>query len=254
MITIAERVLGHSEMEGKIEEILEDAKELTSISPEDLQKTLIVSGVALGAEESQRYLMVDYRNFADNVKKAADDLAGLIQHLDDEEAINHATKIRDKFLGALRERNEAVISVMVSEMSRLFAIDEELLKPSTDFANTDRWVLEMAGHRAFAASPHVFFGWDMATKTGTIKAMKCTCPGCMIDVARKAKANEVQAMESAVVRHEGLGNVFREFALYLLGQLRSQITDTLAGDSSYVDEHKMSLAQITSIARGLGRG
>lgn len=185
--------------------------------------TLFYSGVTYGVEVMQQYMMDMSRASVGTLRA----LLGLVDQttpmIDDLGTLEKFTALRSDVAGMLDQRTKDVRDAYVAEMGQMFALDAKWItetKPLSMFSDDE---MAMVGHKAYRATPPVFFGWSIAARTDKLERMVCKCPRCLVGMIGASPVMEWQEIEEAVKFHGGFVQTFRAYAEHMIGDIRVKI-------------------------------
>lgn len=220
-VRFSDGVVNDPALRGRVKEIV-DACSRGNLVGEDLWTTLVYSGVALGVESSQKYILGQVRDGATAFRTTLDELDRLILLLSDEDAISKVKSLREVIQIGLKTRVDAATSMQASESSKLFGISEEVLLADTDPREIPNHELQKIGFRASEMQKPYYTAWMKLRRVGALSDLKCRCHACVGAKLPRDEPIDVFAESAAMIDSLGgdYGSGLEEFAISVIEDQR----------------------------------
>lgn len=220
-VRFSDGVVNDPELSGRVKEII-DAANRNYLAGEQLWTTLVYSGIALGVESSQKYILGQIRDGAAAFRASVDELDKIIMLLTDEDAIEKVRTLRENISAGLKARVDAAISIQAAESSKLFGIPEHMLLEDKDLREYRPSELQKIGYRASEMQKGYFVAWMKLRRLGLLEEMECRCHQCVGNKLPRDKPVDTYEESAALIdAYEGdFGSGLEEFAISVIEDQR----------------------------------
>jgi hypothetical protein len=200
----------------------------TSMHGGQLHLSLVLSGVALGAEEAIRATLSNNMQTLASMRGFVAKLDAALLTCNDDEAVALMGEIKASFESDLRERANTVRSAMLRDAWDRYRIPEAaMLAPTIDDVSED--ALQSIGYKTFMTTTMLFFAWDEAQTSGRMATMKCHCGPCVMEAMKKVPENPEDATFTVFTNHGGMASAFTQFGGYVLEMMRESLVRAMEG-------------------------
>lgn len=235
--TIAESVTSE-----KIEEVIRQATlQSNSMEPDLLWRSLVISGVDIGIEQTQGYFLDMLQS---NVKLLRDQISHInkgIVSVTDTEATAILLEIQANFKAMLHHRVSVITGMHVERASETYDIPGEYITREAEPCTLPNSQLEKVGFLAYRKAPHYFAGWQQTMSRGKISGMLCKCANCMMKSIPDGGISEVDVLDQVLQTHGSMSKAFTVFGEFLICEVRDAIAREMEGVSYHHDhDHENS--------------
>lgn len=223
-IPFSDTVVNDPRLSSRVKEIIDSAIS-QNLAGEALWSTLVYSGVALGVESSQGFILEFMRNSAEAYRSTVDELGKLIMLQSDADSIEKLTSMKDVIQQGLKARVDHAIAMQASESSKLFGIPEDVILSDKDVREYPAADLQKMGHRASEQQRLYFLGWMHLRRKGLLEGMQCRCHVCVQRTLPKDTRIDLFEEIGLLIDEFGgdVGATFEEFAVSVIEDQRKTV-------------------------------
>lgn len=189
-------------------------------------RSLVLSGAAAGAEETLKRAELNSKKrdgFLGNLMKQVDEA---LDQSTTQETTEALAKVRNTVAGALQEVRQDRLERMAAQVSSDFGIQQDMLEANNDPADYARIDLIAIGSEAFRKIPDAVYGWHHGRTKGLPQGMTCVCINCYRNLFSSLPTqSQEMSLRQMVTDFEGMDNAMAEYAVYLIGYLRSRLNE-----------------------------
>lgn len=227
-VRFSDGVVNDPQLAGRVKEII-DAANRTYLVGEPMWTTLVYSGVALGVESAQKYILEQIRVGAQTFRSTVDELDQLTLLLTDEDAIQKVKSISDVIKAGLKQRVDAATSIQAAESSKVFGLSEQVLLDDGNPREIASTELQKIGVKAAELQKGYFSAWMYLRRVGLLSDMKCLCHQCVGSKLPRDKPidhfEEVSMLIDAFDGDYGAG--LEEFAISVIEDQRKTLLQVI---------------------------
>jgi hypothetical protein len=249
---LVETLAKSSRLLSKVDEILQDARE-DGMSGEELERTLVMSGLALGVEETHTHFGNNVKSMIGFLRKSVDSLNKVIPHVSSIEALKELNDMHALFKKVLVARSQELTSMAAQTYGERYGISQKVMTGERDL---DDLQLSEVGFNAMSNSKPYYFAWAFATREDALGGMKCRCELCLVGHYREKKFDPSKEFSRIMRDHGSMSNAFTGFGKFIVQEVRNTLTDILEDAPKHEEENPMDAEEMMkSLFRNMkGRG
>ena len=228
---LLERILQSEKVEDSVLSIVNQSKQ-TGMSENDLSCSLVLSGLVVGVQETQKHFSEQTYLTLKLLKKLIVDINIAIMECSELDSIKAMDSVRRQIHGILSDRAEAIQSVLISNMEEHLGLDRKYLLDEQEPDDYTSKELASVGFMAYRKAAPYFIAWRVLNVENKLKAIPCGCYDCMVKHLVGRGIDEKSFMLDTFNKTRSMDMLFKDFGLFVVMEAR-KIRDSLTSGAQH---------------------